>query len=102
MKLLHLFFCGTFSCLWAACSLCGAPTVLERGQNYRLLQTQQTYINEYGQEVVTPGRFTELKAGMHYQENGRWVESEEIIEPHPQGAVARRGAYQVIFNQNLN
>ena len=40
--------------------------------------------------------------GLHYLEDGQWVESEEVVEPTPFGAVAPRLAYRASFAANLN
>lgn len=47
-------------------------------------------------------KYTELASGMHYQKNGQWVESKELIVPYTTGAIAQQGPYQVIFANNLN
>ncbi len=39
---------------------------------------------------------------MHYLEDGQWKESENIVEPFPDGAISRRGPNQAIFSPNLN
>ena len=77
--------------------------VLERGQNYRLVQTTRRFTNHVGEATVQTNRYTEIVPGLHRYENGEWVESEETIEVTPDGyAVANRGAYTVIFSPNLN
>ncbi|MEI9962514.1 MAG: hypothetical protein WDM76_15765 [Limisphaerales bacterium] len=46
--------------------------------------------------------YIELATGMHYWEDNQWKESKEIIEPFPDGAIARYGQHKVIFANNLN
>lgn len=44
----------------------------------------------------------ELATGMHYRDGNDWVESKELIEPDPNGAVARYGPNKAAFTANLN
>ena len=72
--------------------------IVDRGANYRVLQ--KTSI-ENGTNRIH--RVVELGSGLHYKNSyGQWVESKEEIDTYPSGAVARRGAFQVIFANNLN
>lgn len=79
-----------------------APVVLERGPHHRVVQSLSSYINEFGERIQQTGQYTEIANGLHYFANGQWHETQELIEPSPQGAVALHGPYQVIFSQNLN
>jgi hypothetical protein len=45
--------------------------------------------------------YVELATGLHYQENGQWKETQEKIEPSPNGAVALRGPHKLTFAGNL-
>ena len=45
--------------------------------------------------------YTELASGMYYLDGGQWLESMELIESVPGGAVARHGQTQVLFANNL-
>jgi hypothetical protein len=48
------------------------------------------------------GSFVELGTALNYRNAaGDYVPSEEVIEPVPGGAVARRGQLRVIFHNNL-
>ncbi|MHB1307913.1 MAG: immunoglobulin domain-containing protein [Limisphaerales bacterium] len=38
---------------------------------------------------------------MHYQMDGEWIESEEVIEAYPGGAAALRGPHRVVFPTDL-
>ncbi len=64
-------------------------TIAERGPHHRL------WTNSAG------GTYTELATGMHYLNNGRWVESNEEIEILNGVGLARQGQYQVIFAPSL-
>ncbi len=66
------------------------------------MEYTRTLIDTNGAPYQHVGRYTEIANGLHYLVDGEWVESEEIIEPHPRGAVARRGLYRVLFQANLN
>jgi hypothetical protein len=65
--------------------------VIERGENFAVLE-----------HVKSGGRVTLLENALHYRENGEWKESEDLIEPFPGGAVARRGPNRAIFSEELN
>jgi hypothetical protein len=44
-----------------------------------------------------------LSSGMNFQDpkTGEWIESKEIIEGYPGGAIARQGSVQMIFANDL-
>jgi hypothetical protein len=42
-----------------------------------------------------------LGTGLCYLSNGTWLDSEELVEPAPGGAAARRGQHKVTFANNL-
>src|SRR6266498_2583428 len=77
------------------------PVVVERGHNYRVWQrTVLETLADGGLVPVTrQSGYTELAVGMHYLKDGMWVESQEVIEPFQNGAIARQGQIQVIFAQ---
>ena len=79
-----------------------AYAVVERGANHRVWEKTSYEPGINGVAVPKKHRYTELATGMHYQQNGQWVESKEVIEPYATGAVARQGQYHVIFANNLN
>jgi len=52
--------------------------------------------------MVRTNEINELLTGMYFQDqNGQWVESQEVITAHPSGAVGQLGQYQVILGNNL-
>jgi hypothetical protein len=78
-------------------------SVVERGPHHRVWQGVVTSTDELGQVSYITNCYTELATGMHYQDpkTGQWVESQEIIESFPGGAIARHGQHQVIFANDL-
>ena len=46
--------------------------------------------------------YDEIATGLHYFENGEWLDTQELIEPGEGGAVARRGPHKVRFAAQLN
>lgn len=77
--------------------------VIERGVNHKVWQRETYEKLSNGKIVPSIHKYTELATGMHYKDaKGQWVESKELIESFPQGAIARQGPYQVIFASNLN
>ncbi|MCF7707291.1 MAG: hypothetical protein K9N52_00105 [Verrucomicrobia bacterium] len=102
-----LFKIGILSILLGFSNLLAADevvnkAVVERGQNHEVIEFTRNVTDATGETKTVQGRYTVLANGMHYKEDGRWVESKELIEPFKKGAVARQGAYKVIFNWNLN
>ena len=79
-----------------------AYAVVERGANHRILERLTYRTLPSGVIVTNVHRYTELAAGMHYLENGKWQESREAVEVYPTGAIARQGGHKVIFANNLN
>jgi hypothetical protein len=77
-------------------------SILERGPHHRVVEFTRTLIDTNGIPYTHLGRYTEIGNGLHYLSGGEWIESEEIVEPHPLGAVAQRGLYRVLFHANLN
>jgi hypothetical protein len=76
--------------------------ILERGPHHRVMEYARTLIDTNGAPYTHVGQYTEIANGLHYLADGEWLESEEIIEPHPLGAEARRGFDRVLFHANLN
>ena len=76
--------------------------VVDNGANYRVWEKTRYELAPDGSAAPKKHRYTELATGLYHQENGRWVESRESIEPYATGAIARAGQYQVIFANNLN
>src|SRR6266511_1936841 len=77
--------------------------VVERGPNYRVIQMTRMVTNQFGEIMSENKRYTEMEAGMHRFEHGKWVDSEAVIEVNSEGyATATRGVYTVIFSPNFN
>ena len=95
-----------FPAILAAACLCSAqvhpPTILERGPHHRRVQTVREVVQPDGSTLRRTNAYVELATGLHYEQDGHWVESVEQIEPFPDGAVARQGPHQAIFAPNLN
>jgi hypothetical protein len=92
-----------FSC--AVSSLAAAPdySVVERGPNHRVFQQVVSSTDARGRVLYTTNSYTELSSGMHFQDprSGQWIESQEVIESFPGGAIARQGQVQMIFANDL-
>ena len=76
--------------------------VVDRGANHRVWEKTSYENTADGKVYPQKHRYTELATGLHYWQNGQWVESQEAIEPYSTGAVARHGQHQVIFANNIN
>ncbi|MHB9009562.1 MAG: hypothetical protein ACYDC1_21835, partial [Limisphaerales bacterium] len=75
--------------------------VIERGPHHRVIETTRVGVDRDDRESTRHGRYTELRNGMHYQMDGEWIESEEVIEAYPGGAAALRGPHRVVFPTDL-
>jgi hypothetical protein len=102
MKTIGACVGGVIVGVMATLNLRAGSEVLEVGQNYRVVKTTWISADAEGEPIVKEGRYTELEAGCHYWKDGDWVESRELIESFPQGAIARQGCYQVVFNWNVH
>ncbi len=79
------------------------PQVTERGPHHRKLIHVSTTIGANGASVLKTNRYTEVATGLHYQHNGEWLETKEVIDLVPGGgALASQGPHQVGFAANLN
>jgi hypothetical protein len=76
-------------------------TVIERGPHHRVIETTRLVAKAREEPVLTKGRYTDVRNGMHYLRDGGWVETEELIDAYPGGAAALRGPHQVIFPKDL-
>ncbi len=75
---------------------------VERGPNHKLWQRETYEQGANGEIIPHVYQYKELATGMHYLQNGQWVESKELIEPYASGAIAQYGSSQIIFANNLN
>src|SRR6266404_3645432 len=63
-------------------------TIVSRGPHQRVWQTFRYHTNATGFVTVTTNSYTELGTGICYEDQGRWVDSEELIEILPDGSGA--------------
>ncbi|MEI6785049.1 MAG: hypothetical protein WCQ21_29470, partial [Verrucomicrobiota bacterium] len=75
--------------------------VIERGPHHRVLAKVTWQTDALGRVTAHTNSYTELLGGMHYLKDGQWVESQDVVESYPGGAVARHGPVNVIFANNL-
>jgi hypothetical protein len=80
----------------------GTYQVTTRGANNQVWQRIDYETTPDGRTLPHIHSFTELNSGMHYWNNGQWMESQENIQTYSSGAIAQQGQYQVIFANNLN
>src|ERR1044072_298134 len=77
-------------------------TVVERGPHHKAMEqvVRQPLLDGTLSEKKL--RRVDLATGLHYWENGQWIEAREAIEPAPHGAVGSYGQVKVAFAANLN
>lgn len=75
--------------------------VVEKGQDYAVHRKVTAVTNSTGLFTLRTNEFTTLDHGLHYFEAGEWKLSQDLLEPFPEGAVARFGAYKTIFSSDL-
>src|ERR1051326_4414581 len=78
-----------------------AYTIVDRGPYYRVMQRILSITNVNEQVSRQVQSYTELGDGMHYLENGKWVESQDLIEITPTGAAAVHGQLQASFSSDI-
>ena len=78
--------------------------ITERGPNHRVWSKVTWQTDALGRTVACTNSYIELQSGLHYQDptTGQWLESQEVIEGFPGGAIARRGQIQMIFPNDLS
>src|SRR6058998_3173092 len=64
--------------------------IVERGEDYAVYQRVSAVADGASGVTAKTNQFTLLENCLNYFENGEWKESEDVIEPLPDGAVARR------------
>src|SRR6266853_1053755 len=77
--------------------LADAPSfsIAERGPHHRVVQTATPQTGADGATTYRTNIYTELASGMHYLNNGQWVETQEVIEVAADGssAFAQKGPH---------
>jgi hypothetical protein len=76
--------------------------ILDQGQDFTVYGTVRSVTDAAGTVTSVTNRFTLLGNALNYYEDGRWMESEDLIESFPDGAVARRGPNKALFSPELN
>jgi hypothetical protein len=76
-------------------------TVTERGPHHRVWSCVTWHTNAPGAGEAQTNSYTELATGLHFFQDGQWVESREEIAVVAEGAVARAGQHKVNFAANL-
>jgi hypothetical protein len=77
-------------------------SVVQRSANSRVWERTTYDQRPPGGTVSHVHHYTELATGLHYLQNGHWLESKEEIDLLPQGgAAATRGRHQAYFPANI-
>ena len=78
-------------------------SVVDRGPHHRVVQAITQETNDISETSIRTNSYVELATGMHYEENGQWLESREEIEllPNGRGAAALHGAHKVFFPTDI-
>ena len=79
-----------------------APAILERGPHHRGYQWTEEVLTPNGGVRTERHRYTQVATGLHYFQDGQWLDSEEKIEITADGAAALHGAHTVVFAPNIN
>jgi hypothetical protein len=78
-------------------------SIVERGENHALYRRVRTVIDPITRStVLETNEFTLLENALHYNDNGQFRESEDIVEQFPTGSIARRGPNKALFSDDLN
>src|SRR6266571_6733189 len=90
---------------WFTASLRAADPgyqIVQRGQDFALFRKTTASTDAGGNTVWRTNEFTLLENCLNYPDNGQWTESLDLIEPVPDGAIARHGPNTAIFSSDLN
>ncbi|MDB6019247.1 MAG: hypothetical protein JWR19_3736 [Pedosphaera sp.] len=77
-------------------------TVVAKGANHRTWQRTTTETGPRGEVRQHIHSYNEIQTGMHYWQDGQWVEASTDIQITPTGAIAAHGQHQVTFAANIN
>ncbi len=104
---MNILSISSVSALFATISLLAAaprpePRIVERGPHHRRWVHVSTVTLPDGRTVEKTNSYVELGMGLHYLKDGEWIESREVIDIVPGGAMASQGAHQVGFAANAN
>ena len=81
----------------------GEYSIAQLGPNHRVWTKVTWQTNALGRVTTRTNSYTELASGLNRLDpaTGQWVESKEVIESIPGGAIARQGQHQVVFANDL-
>ena len=74
----------------------------EKGPHHRVWQTVTETTLPNGKTKNHTNSFVEVQTGMHYFEDGQWLESSEQIEVQGGKGVASHGQHKVVFSGKIN
>jgi hypothetical protein len=81
----------------------GVPfSIVERGPHHRTWARVSEFKLRDDKVFYKTNSYVELATGMHYFENGQWLDTQELIEPVEGGAIAQRGPHKVRFAAQIN
>ncbi len=101
MKTLSWLVAGLFT-VTVGPRLEGADAVvIERGLHHRLWRQTETVPLPDGRTFERASSYTELAHGMHYEQEGRLLESREVLELFQDGAIGRQTQAKVVFAPNI-
>jgi len=79
-----------------------APAITELGPHHRVWEWTSRLDDGQGGWIESKHSYTELAAGMHYNQGEQWFETKERIQLFQKGAVAREGPCKVIWPSQLS
>jgi hypothetical protein len=78
------------------------PTIISREANSRVWERTEYEQGPNGQIIPKKHHYTELATGLCYEQNGRWMDSQEQISILPDGsAAATKGQHQAYFPSDI-
>lgn len=76
--------------------------VVERGADFRIERSVSPVTAEDGSLTSVTNTWTTLATGLHYWENGQWLDTVAAFEEAPDVFIAQRGPHKVILNLRLD
>jgi hypothetical protein len=78
------------------------PTIISRDANSRVWERTEYVPGPKGQIIQKKHHYTELATGLCYQQNGQWLDSQEVINILPDGsAAATNGQHQAYLPADI-
>ncbi len=100
MKHLLVLLLGASLCFSSHAQLT-EPQVIERGASHRVVNRVEKVTLPDGRIIERPNSYVELANGLHYLENGQWLDSRNELELFRDGVIGRKTQHKLVCAPNI-